>query len=1188
MTKKFAEHSGLDLTKVNNEILEMWNKNDIFHKSIDEREGCPQFVFFEGPPSANGHPGIHHVLARSIKDTFNRYKTMKGMQVHRKAGWDTHGLPVELGVEKELGITKADIDNKESSKYISVEDYNHKCRENVMKFTAEWRKLTEEMGYFVDLDHPYITYENKYIETLWWLLKQLYSKDLLYKGYTIQPYSPGAGTGLSSHELNQPGCYRDVKDTTCTALFEVLDPKEEWTKWGKPYFMAWTTTPWTLPSNTALCVGPSIKYLAVQTYNAYNDEQVTVIIAEPLLHSYFKAEGSEAPMDDYKHGDKVVPYRVVGEYMGTELEGLHYKQLMPWVKPTAKVDKNSPAFVAEYASAHPEKVFVAENGKDSFVEMEDSAFRIILGDYVTTEDGTGIVHIAPTFGADDAKVAKDARIPSLFLINKKGETRPMVDLQGKYYTLDELDANFVKDCVDEGKYGHHAGDFVKNAYAPEFNVGGKYDEKAAAKAEDLNIVLCMEMKQEGSVFKIEKHVHNYPHCWRTDKPILYYPLDSWFIRSTAKKERMAELNKTINWQPESTGTGRFGNWLENLNDWNLSRSRFWGTPLPIWRDEDGEEICIGSLQELYDEIEKSVEAGYMKSNPLKDKGFVPGDYSKDNYDKVDLHRPYVDNIVLVSPTGKAMKREADLIDVWFDSGSMPYAQIHYPFENKELIDKRLAFPADFINEGVDQTRGWFFTLHAIATMVFDSVAFKNVISTGLVLDAKGDKMSKHKGNVVNPFTMIDKYGADPVRFYMMTNSEPWDNLKFDEKGVDKVRRKFFGTLYNTYSFFSLYANVDDFDYSQPEVPLNERPEIDRWILSALHSLIKGVDKELGNYDPTRAGRLIDNFVNDDLSNWYVRLNRKRFWGKEMSKDKLSAYQTLYSCLETVAKLLAPFAPFYSDQLYLDLTKATGRGGEQSVHLAKYPEADESFIDSDLEIRMGMAQKITSMVLALRRKVNIKVRQPLQTIMIPAVDDEQKNHIEAVKDLIKNEVNVKELRFVEGSGVLVKKVKCNFRTMGKKFGKLMKGIAAAMGNLSQEEISQLQTTGSYELEVEGQKAVVEATDVEIISEDIPGWLVSNEGNLTVALDVELTDELLNEGMARELINRIQNIRKEIGLEITDRINVTLSPDSKVEAALAGFADYIKAQVLADNVCIADNDGIAAEIEDLNINIKVAKA
>lgn len=1188
MTKKFAEHSGLDLTKVNNEILEMWNKNDIFHKSIDEREGCPQFVFFEGPPSANGHPGIHHVLARSIKDTFNRYKTMKGMQVHRKAGWDTHGLPVELGVEKELGITKADIDNKESSKYISVEDYNHKCRENVMKFTAEWRKLTEEMGYFVDLDHPYITYENKYIETLWWLLKQLYSKDLLYKGYTIQPYSPGAGTGLSSHELNQPGCYRDVKDTTCTALFEVLDPKEEWTKWGKPYFMAWTTTPWTLPSNTALCVGPSIKYLAVQTYNAYNDEQMTVIIAEPLLHSYFKAEGSEAPMDDYKHGDKVVPYRVVGEYMGTELEGLHYKQLMPWVKPTAKVDKNSPAFVAEYASAHPEKVFVAENGKDSFVEMEDSAFRIILGDYVTTEDGTGIVHIAPTFGADDAKVAKDARIPSLFLINKKGETRPMVDLQGKYYTLDELDANFVKDCVDEGKYGHHAGDFVKNAYAPEFNVGGKYDEKAAAKAEDLNIVLCMEMKQEGSVFKIEKHVHNYPHCWRTDKPILYYPLDSWFIRSTAKKERMAELNKTINWQPESTGTGRFGNWLENLNDWNLSRSRFWGTPLPIWRDEDGEEICIGSLQELYDEIEKSVEAGYMKSNPLKDKGFVPGDYSKDNYDKVDLHRPYVDNIVLVSPTGKAMKREADLIDVWFDSGSMPYAQIHYPFENKELIDKRLAFPADFINEGVDQTRGWFFTLHAIATMVFDSVAFKNVISTGLVLDAKGDKMSKHKGNVVNPFTMIDKYGADPVRFYMMTNSEPWDNLKFDEKGVDKVRRKFFGTLYNTYSFFSLYANVDDFDYSQPEVPLNERPEIDRWILSALHSLIKGVDKELGNYDPTRAGRLIDNFVNDDLSNWYVRLNRKRFWGKEMSKDKLSAYQTLYTCLETVAKLLAPFAPFYSDQLYLDLTKATGRGGEQSVHLAKYPEADESFIDSDLEIRMGMAQKITSMVLALRRKVNIKVRQPLQAIMIPAVDDEQKNHIEAVKDLIKNEVNVKELRFVEGSEVLVKKVKCNFHTMGKKFGKLMKGIAAAMGNLSQEEISQLQTTGSYELEVEGQKAVVEATDVEIISEDIPGWLVSNEGNLTVALDVELTDELLNEGMARELINRIQNIRKEIGLEITDRINVTLSPDSKVEAALAGFADYIKAQVLADNVCIADNDGIAAEIEDLNINIKVAKA
>lgn len=1187
MAKKFAEHSGLDLTKVNNEILKMWNDNDVFHKSISEREGCPQFVFFEGPPSANGHPGIHHVLARSIKDTFNRYKTMKGMQVYRKAGWDTHGLPVELGVEKELGITKADIDNKESDKYISVEDYNHKCRENVMKFTAEWRKLTEEMGYFVDLDHPYITYDNKYIETLWWLLKQLYNKDLLYKGYTIQPYSPGAGTGLSSHELNQPGCYRDVKDTTCTALFEITEPKEEWTKWGKPYFMAWTTTPWTLASNTALCVGPSIKYLAVETYNAYTDAKITVIIAESLLGAYLKPEGKDAAMEDYKHGDKVVPYRIVGEYMGTELEGLHYKQLMPWVKPTAKVDKNSLAYVTEYAAAHPEKVFDGENGKDKFVEMEENAFRVILGDYVTTEDGTGIVHIAPTFGADDAKVAKDAQIPSLFLINKRGETRPMVDLQGKYYELADLDENFVKDCVNVELYSRHAGDYVKNAYAPEFNKDGKYDEKAAAKAEDLNIVICMEMKQEGTVFKIEKHVHNYPHCWRTDKPILYYPLDSWFIRSTAKKDRMVELNKTINWQPESTGTGRFGNWLENLNDWNLSRSRYWGTPLPIWRNEDGEEICIGSLQELYDEIEKSVAAGFMTENPLKENGFVPGDYSKENYDKIDLHRPYVDNIILVSATGKALKRETDLIDVWFDSGSMPYAQIHYPFENKDMIDKRLAFPADFINEGVDQTRGWFFTLHAIATMVFDSVAFKNVISSGLVLDAKGNKMSKHVGNVVNPFEMIDKYGADAVRFYMMTNSEPWDNLKFDANGVDEVRRKFFGTLYNTYSFFSLYANVDGFDYSQPEVPLEERPEIDRWILSVLHTLIKGVDRELQNYDPTRAGRLIDAFVNDDLSNWYVRLNRKRFWGKEMSKDKLSAYQTLYTCLETVAKLVAPFAPFYADQLYLDLTRATGRGGECSVHLAQFPEANDSFIDADLETRMSMAQKITSMVLALRRKVNIKVRQPLQAIMIPAVDDEQKRHIEAVKELIMNEVNVKELRFVEGSGVLVKKVKCNFRTMGKKFGKLMKGIAAAMSDLSQDEISTLQQTGSLSVEVEGQTVSVEASDVEIISEDIPGWLVSNEGNLTVALEVELNDDLRNEGMARELVNRIQNIRKESGLEITDRINVVISPDESVEKALASYADYLKTQVLADEVALAANEGTETDIDGLKLNIQVSK-
>ena len=1187
MANKFAEHNGLNLTQVNKDILEAWNRNDVFHKTIDEREGCPQFVFFEGPPSANGHPGIHHVLARAIKDTFNRYKTMKGYQVKRKAGWDTHGLPVELGVEKELGITKADIDNHESDKYISVEDYNHRCRENVMKFTAEWRQLTEEMGYFVDLDHPYITYDNKYIETLWWLLRQLYDKGLLYKGYTIQPYSPGAGTGLSSHELNQPGCYRDVKDTTATALFELTEPKAEWGEWGKAYFAAWTTTPWTLPSNTALCVGPSYTYCVVKTYNAYTDEKIMIIVAEDRLAAYLKPEGAELPLADYKHGDKVVPYEIVARYKGSELVGMGYKQLMPWVKPCMKLEPQAAEYIKRYAEQHPEKVFDAENGKDRFVEMEEQAFRVIPGDYVTTDDGTGIVHIAPTFGADDAKVAKDAEIPSLFLISKKGETRPMVDLQGKYYLTTELDSNFVAACVDKEAYGKHEGDYVKNAYKPEFNIDGKYDEKAAAKAEDLNIEICMEMKQEGTALKIEKHVHNYPHCWRTDKPVLYYPLDSWFIRSTAKKERMSELNKTINWQPESTGTGRFGNWLDNLNDWNLSRSRYWGTPLPIWRDEDGEEICIGSLQELFDEIEKSVAAGVMASNPLKDNGFVPGDYSQENYDKIDLHRPYVDNIVLVSPTGKAMKRETDLIDVWFDSGSMPYAQIHYPFENRDLIDERKAFPADFINEGVDQTRGWFFTLHAIATMVFDSVAFKNVISSGLVLDAKGNKMSKHVGNVVNPFDQIEKYGADPVRFYMMTNSEPWDNLKYDPEGVDEVRRKFFGTLYNTYSFFSLYANVDGFDYSQQDVPVAERPEIDRWILSVLHSLIKGVDREMQNYDPTRAGRLIESFINDDLSNWYVRLNRKRFWGKEMSQDKLSAYQTLYTCLETVARLLAPFAPFYADRLFLDLTQVTGSDNACSVHLAKFPEADESMIDTDLEQRMAMAQKITSMVLALRRKVSIKVRQPLQAIMIPAVDDEQRKHIEAVKELIMNEVNVKELKFVEGQGILVKKVKCNFRTMGKKFGKMMKAIAAATAAFDQDQIASLENNGQTELDIDGQKVTIEAADVEIISEDIPGWLVTNEGNLTVALEVELTDELRNEGVARELINRIQNLRKESGLEITDHISVVITRLEAIEKSMGDFADYVEEQVLADSIELGDNDGVELDIDEMKLNIKIEK-
>lgn len=1222
MSKKFAEHNGLNLVNTNKEVLDKWKQQDIFHKSIDEREGAPQFIFFEGPPSANGHPGIHHVLARAIKDTFNRYKTMQGFQVHRKAGWDTHGLPVELGVEKELGITKKDIDNKQSDRYISTEEYNHKCRENVMKFTEEWRQLTEQMGYFVDLDHPYITYDNKYIETLWWLLKQLYNKGLLYKGYTIQPYSPAAGTGLSSHELNQPGCYRDVKDTTATVHFAINET--DWAEfcnkhnlktnnWGKPSFLAWTTTPWTLPSNTALCVGPKIEYLIVETYNPYTAEKVTVVIAESRLAAYFKAEGEvkEGEMPEFKSGDKVMPYRVLGKVKGTDLEGIHYSQLMKWVKPVERIGEFAPAFVNDYAQQHSEKVFESEDGRDKFVEMESEAFRIILGDYVTTEDGTGIVHIAPTFGADDAKVAKDAKIPALYLISHKGETRPMVDLQGKYYLIDELDTNFVKHCVDQTAYGKHAGDYVKNAYDPRFNPNGVWDKVATEKSEDLNIIMCLEMKQVGEAFNIQKHTHNYPHCWRTDKPILYYPLDSWFIKDTAKKERMVELNKTINWQPESTGTGRFGNWLENLNDWNLSRSRFWGTPLPIWRNGKRNEKCIGSVEELYNEIEKAVKAGVMKSNPLKERGFIIGDYSQENYDRIDLHRPYVDEIVLVNDEGEPMKREDDLIDVWFDSGSMPYAQLHYPFEG-EISKEGLAklgvkeeeyrqqlvasnyegmavppafYPADFINEGVDQTRGWFFTLHAIATMVFDSVAFKNVISTGLVLDAKGNKMSKHVGNVTNPFEMMEKYGADPVRFYMMTNSEPWDNLKFDPEGVDECRRKFFGTLYNTYSFFALYANVDKYEAKElgENTLTDDATEIDRWIISKLNSLIKKVTAELENYDPTRAGRLIDNFVNDDLSNWYVRLNRKRFWGKEMSGDKRSAYDALYTCLMTVAKLMAPLTPFYADELYHDL------GGKlESVHLEKWVVADENAIDTDLEARMDMAQRITSMVLALRRKVNIKVRQPLSQIMVPPTDDKQRQHIAAMAGLIKSEVNVKELNFVEGQGILVKKVKCNFRVMGKKYGKLMKDIAAKMNNLNQDEIAQFEQSGNYAFELQGETISVDVADVEIISEDMPGWLVSNEGNLTVALEVELTEELKKEGMARELINRIQNLRKETGFEITDRIIVTIAPNEETTAAINAFGELIKTQVLANDIIIAENKGTETEFDEFKLNILVEKA
>ena len=1178
---KFTERDGLNLFGVNEEVLKEWDKNDLFHRSIDEREGCPSFVFFEGPPSANGHPGIHHVMARTIKDVFCRYKTMQGFQVKRKAGWDTHGLPVELGVEKELGITKEDI-----GKTISIEEYNAQCRRNVMKFTQEWTDLSHLMGYWVDMEHPYITYDNAYIESLWWLLSQLYQKGLLYKGYTIQPYSPAAGTGLSSHELNQPGCYRDVKDTTVTAQFRILNPTEDMKGWGEAYFLAWTTTPWTLPSNTALCVGPSFEYVTVRTYNPYTAEPITVVLSADRLSAYFKAEGAELPLEDYKAGDKVIPYRVVGSHKGHELEGMRYSQLMPWVKPTEKLADTAPDFVKEYAQANPDAVF--EVGHDKFVELEELGFRVILGDYVTTEDGTGIVHIAPTFGADDARVAKAAHIPSLFMITKGGETRPMVDLRGKYYVLDECDATFVDKCVDRKAYSRHEGDYVKNAYAPEFNKDGKYDEKAAAKAEDLNIVICLEMKQAGEAFKIEKHVHNYPHCWRTDKPILYYPLDSWFIRSTAVKERMIELNKTIRWKPESTGTGRFGKWLENLNDWNLSRSRYWGTPLPIWRNKDShEEICIGSVEQLYNEIEKSVKAGVMKSNPLKDNGFVPNDYSKNNYDKIDLHRPYVDNVVLVSETGKPMYRETDLIDVWFDSGSMPYAQLHYPFENKELLDKRVVYPADFIAEGVDQTRGWFFTLHAIATMVFDSVAFKAVISNGLVLDKNGNKMSKRLGNAVEPFGAIQKYGSDPLRWYMITNSSPWDNLKFDEDGVQEVARTYFGKLYQTYSFFAMYANVDGFDGKAAELPLEKRPEIDRWIISELNTLIKNVTEAFEDYEPTRAGRMISTFVIDNLSNWYVRLCRKRFWAGEMDDDKLSAYQTLYRCLFTVSKLMAPIAPFYADRLYGDLKAASAENGCVSVHLSAFPKVEASEIDTTLEQRMELAQKVTSMVLSLRKKEHVIVRQPLQKICIPATDACQKENIEAMSQLILDEVNVKELEFVEGD-MLEKKVKCNFRVMGKKFGKLMKAVAAAVGALSQDAINELSVNGSVQVDVDGQTVEIVREDVEIVSEDIPGWTVANDGALTVALDLEITEELKNEGMAREIVKRIQAYRKSSGFEITDHIHVVLSHDDNLQKAVEAYHDYICSQVLADKLEFgAPVSGEELDFEDFKISVDITK-
>ncbi|MDD6141717.1 MAG: isoleucine--tRNA ligase [Bacteroidales bacterium] len=1166
MKKQFNEYGNFNLSEINKEVLKTWDANHVFEASMEEREGHPTFVFYEGPPSANGMPGIHHVMARTIKDIICRYKTMQGFQVKRKAGWDTHGLPVELGVEKMLGITKEDIGKK-----ISVDDYNRACRQEVMKYTKEWEDLTHRMGYWVDTKDPYITYDNRYIESVWWLLSQLYGKGYLYKGYTIQPYSPAAGTGLSSHELNQPGCYRDVKDTTCVAQFKIKNPKPEMANWGTPYFLAWTTTPWTLPSNTALCVGPKIEYVAVETFNGYNGNPITVVVARQLLYNHFNKKAEGLSFDDYKPGDKLIPFRIVGEYVGTDLVGMQYEQLFPWVKPVETDDAGN------------------------WHEATDKAFRVIPGDYVTTEDGTGIVHIAPTFGADDAFVARAAGIPSLFMINKRGETRPMVDFTGKFYLLDELDERFVSECVDVDTYKEYEGRWVKNAYDPQYTVNGRYDEAAAMAAENLDIVLCMVLKQQEKVFKIEKHVHNYPHCWRTDKPVLYYPLDSWFIKTTKCRERMMQLNETITWKPQSTGTGRFGKWLENLNDWNLSRSRYWGTPLPIWRTEDGEhEICIGSVEQLYNEIERAVEAGVMASNPFKDKGFVPGDYSAENYNLIDLHRPYVDDIILVAPNGEKMKRELDLIDVWFDSGAMPYAQIHYPFENKEAFDNRQIYPADFIAEGVDQTRGWFFTLHAIGAMVFDSVAYKAVISNGLVLDKNGNKMSKRLGNAVDPFGAIEKYGTDPLRWYMISNSSPWDNLRFDEEGVVEVSRKFFSTLFNTYSFLARYANVDGFDNSAEQIPYSERPEIDRWILSSLTSLIKTVEENLDAYEPTRAARAISEFVNDNLSNWYVRLNRPRFWRGEMSDDKLSAYQTLYTCLDVLARLIAPFSPFVADKIYVDLTSAT-TGATKSVHLAEFPKADESLIDKRLEKQMALAQAITSMGLALRRKANINARKPLMAIMVPVFDDDQRAAIEAVSELLKAELNVKEVRLVRAEdGVLVKKIKLDFKKLGPKCGKAMKQVAAHMANISQADIIELEKNGALTINIDGTDYTIDSTDVEIFSQDIPGWTVANEGSLTVALDITINDDLRNEGIARELVNRIQNIRKASGFNITDRIAVVISPNSEIEAAVAQYGDYISRQVLATSLKvgeIAEPDRIALpkmeEYGEIFVSVKPAQ-
>jgi isoleucyl-tRNA synthetase len=1136
MSGKFAEYKNFNLSEINKEYAEKWERDNAFQKSIDLRKESDKspFVFYEGPPSANGMPGIHHVISRTIKDIICRYKTQKGHMVNRKAGWDTHGLPVELSVEKRMGITKEDIGAK-----ITVTEYNNACREDVMRYTAEWEELTSKMGYWVNMDEPYITFDSKYMETLWYLLKQLYSKGMLYKGYTIQPYSPAAGTGLSSHELNQPGCYRDVKDTTCVAQFEVQKNKKSeflYEHTDTPlFFLAWTTTPWTLPSNTALAVGENISYVLVKTFNQYTGAPITVILAKELMNVYFNPKHAGLPLADYSAGNKELPYEVMAEYKGSDLKGVQYDQLLNWIRPKGK------------------------------------AFEVLPGDFVTTEDGTGIVHIAPTFGADDYRVAARYDVVPLVVTDKEGNQGPLVDKKGRFIRIEDLDKNFLKEQVNLDSYQEFAGRFVKN----------EYDESIDPKAPTIDVDIAVNLKLAGKAFKIEKHTHNYPHCWRTDKPVLYYPLDSWFIKTTAVKDKLIQLNNTINWKPESTGTGRFGKWLENLVDWNLSRSRYWGTPLPIWRTEDGsEEKCIGSAEELYNEVKKAIEKGLMDSNPFE--GFEPGNYTAENYTKLDLHRHIVDNITLVSDSGKAMKREDDLIDVWFDSGAMPYAQMHYPFSISEEAFKKV-FPADFIAEGVDQTRGWFFTLHALATMLFDSVSFKNIISNGLVLDKNGNKMSKRLGNAVDPFETIEKYGSDPLRWYMITNAQPWDNLKFDVDGIEEVRRKFFGTLYNTYSFFALYANVDGFDASQEEIPVEKRHETDRWVISLLNSLVKEVEEHYANYEPTRAGRAIQNFVTENLSNWYVRLNRKRFWGGEFNNDKIAAYQTLYSCLETIALLSAPIAPFYSDKLFNDLNAVSKKYQVESVHHTNFPEYTQKYIDKSLEERMDIAQQLSSMILGLRRKVNLKVRQPLGKIMVPILDVNYKAQLEAIEELVLSEVNVKEMELLEDTtGVLVKKIKPNFKALGPRFGKNMKAIAAAINQFSQDDIATIEKTGTISLAIENEKIDLILSDVEITSEDIPGWLVATQGSHTVALDINLTDTLIQEGIARELINRIQNLRKDSGFEVTDKIIIKIKNTPTVDKAVLNFKDYISSQTLAENIELVESlngdNAITVEIDE----------